>query len=244
LEKQKKEPEQLDIGIKKGGKGKPPASHQAKTPLTNKDIKQKEVSQNDAKKKVTKVTKKDDKQKKTPDDKISVNVKDKKTGQDDKNKKSDAKKGSISSKISTKKGKSDDLKDSSEDGDSTTLNTDHMFEINGQGYILGNRTLNILNLSKNELSEKCLNNFYNSLIEQETTLLSIPDELPGLIKLDLSDNNFSLNHPKMEQINQILNNRNPFIPHEQDITYLSTMELRENTYDFIKNASDFNNNEN
>jgi len=66
---------------------------------------------------------------------------------------------------------------------------DHMFEINGQGYILGNRTLNILNLSKNELTEEVLNYFYNSLTEQDTTLINIPDELPGLIKLDLSVNN-------------------------------------------------------
>jgi len=64
-----------------------------------------------------------------------------------------------------------------------------MFEINGQGYILGNRTLNILNLSKNELTEEVLNYFYNSLTEQDTTLINIPDELPGLIKLDLSVNN-------------------------------------------------------
>jgi len=61
-----------------------------------------------------------------------------------------------------------------------------MFEINGQGYVLGNRTLNLLNLSKNELTEKTLNYFYNSLMEQETTLMSIPDDLPGLIRLDLS----------------------------------------------------------
>ncbi len=61
-----------------------------------------------------------------------------------------------------------------------------MFEINGQGYILGNRSLNLLNLSKNELTDKTLNCFYNSLMEQETTLMSIPDDLPGLIRLDLS----------------------------------------------------------
>jgi len=67
------------------------------------------------KKKVTKVTKKDDKTKKTPDDKGGTNVKDKKAAQDDKNKKGDAKKGAVNSKISTKKGKSDDLKDSSDD---------------------------------------------------------------------------------------------------------------------------------
>jgi len=61
-----------------------------------------------------------------------------------------------------------------------------MFEINGQGYILGNRTINILNLSKNELTDKTLNCFYNSLVEQDTTLINVPDDLPGLIKLDLS----------------------------------------------------------
>ena len=61
-----------------------------------------------------------------------------------------------------------------------------MFEINGQGYILGNRTLNLLNLSMNEITEKSLDYFYNSLMEQERTLMSIPDELPGLIRLDLS----------------------------------------------------------
>ncbi|ORX83550.1 RNI-like protein [Anaeromyces robustus] len=239
LEKQKREPEE-DSGTKKGGKGKPPLNHQSKTPLPNKDIRQKDVSQNDIKKKIAKVTKKDDKQKKTPDDKANSNVKDKKAGQDDKNKKGDNKKGGGNSKLSNKKGKSDDMKDSSEDGDSSSLNTDHMFEINGQGYILGNRTLNVLNLSTNELTDKSLNYFYNSLMEQEATLVNIPDDLPGLIKIDFSDNNFVLSNPKLEQINQILNNRNPFIPHEQE-TFMSNMELRENTYDFTKNASDFNN---
>ncbi|ORX45393.1 RNI-like protein [Piromyces finnis] len=238
-EKLKKEPEE-DLGLRKGGKGKPPTSHQAKTPSSNKDIRQKDASQSDMKKKVTKVTKKDDKTKKTPEDKGGINIKDKKASQDDKNKKGDTKKGAVNSKLSSKKGKSDDLKDSSEDGDSSVLNTEHMVEINGQGYILGNRTINILNLSKNELTEKSLNYFYNSLMEQETTLLSIPDDLPGLIKLDLSDNNFLPNNPKLEQINQILNNRNPFIPHEPD-ALASNAELRENGYDFVKNNSDFGN---
>jgi len=64
---------------------------------------------------MTKVTKKDDKQKKTPDDKSASNLKDKKAGQDDKNKKGDAKKGAVNSKLANKKGKSDDLKDNSED---------------------------------------------------------------------------------------------------------------------------------
>lgn len=242
-EKQKKEPEE-DTGTRKGGKGKPPTSHQAKTPLSNKDIRQKDVAQNDQKKKMTKVTKKDDKQKKTPDDKSASNLKDKKAGQDDKNKKGDAKKGAVNSKLANKKGKSDDLKDNSEDNDSFVPNIDHMFEINGQGYVLGNRTLNLLNLSKNELTEKTLNYFYNSLMEQETTLMSIPDDLPGLIRLDLSDNNFMTNHPKLEQINQILNNRNPFIPHEPDASFISNMELRETNYDFMKNNSDFNNSNN
>jgi len=236
MEKQKREPDE-ETGTKKGGKGKPQINHQNKTPSSNKDIRQKDTAQGDAKKKVTKVTKKDDKTKKTPDDKGSSNVKDKKAGQDDKSKKADGKKGDGKVKP-TKKGKSDDLKDSSEDGDSSGLNMDHMFEINGQGYILGNRTLNILNLSKNELTEEVLTYFYNSLTEQDTTLINVPDELPGLIKLDLSDNNFSLKHPKLEQINQLLNIRNPFIPNEPDASLISNPELRE---DMTKTTSDFNN---
>jgi len=52
------------------------------------------------------------------------------------------------------------------------------------------------------------------------------------------------NHPKLEQINQILNNRNPFIPHEPDASFISNMELRETNYDFMKNNSDFNNSNN
>ncbi len=52
-----------------------------------------------------------------------------------------------------------------------------------------------------------------------------------------------LNHPKLEQINQILNNRNPFIPHEPD-GFASNLELRETNFDFIKNTSDFNNSNN
>ncbi len=112
---------------------------------------------------------------------------DKKLPQDDKNKTKDAK------KPSNLKGRKSSITEESE-GTPASLYcqesqpyAEPIYEINGQWYTLGNRTLNNLDFSMNEVTDIGLNYLYDAICVQESTneIASSADGLYGIYRLSL-----------------------------------------------------------
>lgn len=60
-----------------------------------------------------------------------------------------------------------------------------MFEINNQWFVLGNRTLNNLNVSHNGITEAGLKTLFDAVTEQELTAENANDGLLGLFRANL-----------------------------------------------------------
>lgn len=61
-----------------------------------------------------------------------------------------------------------------------------MFEVNNQWYVLGNRSLNSLNVSANDITELGLKNLLNLIIEQDSTSEQAAEGSLGLFRVNLS----------------------------------------------------------
>jgi hypothetical protein len=81
-----------------------------------------------------------------------------------------------------KKGK-DEKDDTDEQADQ--MNIEPMFEVNNQWYVLGNRTLNSLNLCNNRISEIGLKVILDVIMEQEITSDQAADGFLGLFRVVL-----------------------------------------------------------
>nr|KAJ3422336.1 Leucine-rich repeat-containing protein 71 [Polyrhizophydium stewartii] len=144
-----------------------------------------------------------------------------KTPEDAKNKKqqaqsatSDDKKGKDKkSALASKGGKKMKVEDAKEDADDAgdSLNgIEPMFESNGQWYILGNRMLNSLNLSHNGITAIGLKALLDAVLDQEATNEQTPDGMLGIFRISLQHNPIDLDSPMHQQLQALLNSRNPF----------------------------------
>ncbi|KAJ3320947.1 Leucine-rich repeat-containing protein 71 [Boothiomyces sp. JEL0866] len=116
-----------------------------------------------------------------------------------------------------KKGKPEDLKEEAEETVDVVNNFEPMFEVNNQWYILGNRTLNSLNLCSNGITDHGLKILYELVNEQEITSEQALDGMLGLFRLILIHNNISYDNPMYVQLNTLLNSRNPFFEPVDDM---------------------------
>lgn len=60
-----------------------------------------------------------------------------------------------------------------------------MFELNGQWFVLGNRTLNNLNLSRNGIHEEGLKALMDAVLEQEASIDNAPEGMIGIFRIAL-----------------------------------------------------------
>jgi hypothetical protein len=96
------------------------------------------------------------------------------------------------------------------------LDCEPMFESNGVYYILGNRTLNCLNLCSNKISDTGIKYLLDAATEQELTSTDGAD-LIGIFRIILQFNNISADSTNLSQLNTVLNARNPFFE-EQEVS--------------------------
>jgi hypothetical protein len=61
-----------------------------------------------------------------------------------------------------------------------------MFEVNNQWYVLGNRSLNSLNVSANDITELGLKNLLTLITEQDSTSEQATEGSLGLFRIVLS----------------------------------------------------------
>ena len=107
---------------------------------------------------------------------------------DDKNKSKDSKKSSINSK-----GRKSSMGEETEGSPATFYfqepqpYAEQIYEINGQWYTLGNRTINNLDVSMNEVTDIGLNYLYDAICIQESSneIASSADGLYGIYRLSL-----------------------------------------------------------
>ncbi|KAI9206984.1 uncharacterized protein BJ171DRAFT_495373 [Polychytrium aggregatum] len=137
---------------------------------------------------------------------------------DEKSKGKDAKKTAAAAAAPVakggKKGKAEEIKeDVEETGDSG--NIEPMFEVNGQWFILGNRTLNNLNLSRNSITAAGLKAILDAVVEQESTAENMTEGIIGVFRVSLQDNVFEASHPQFLQLQTCLKQRNPFYEHTE-----------------------------
>ncbi|KAL5040679.1 hypothetical protein RTP6_007665 [Batrachochytrium dendrobatidis] len=141
---------------------------------------------------------------KTPDDKNKKMVS---NGTDDR--KGKDKKCALPTKVG-KKVKLEDTKEDMDENMESASSVEPMFEFNGQWYLLGNRTLNSLNLSHNGIGMLGLKALSDAIIEQETTNDQSPDGLLGVFRLNLQYNSIDAESVQYQQLVSLLNTRNPF----------------------------------
>ncbi|TPX71415.1 hypothetical protein SpCBS45565_g01052 [Spizellomyces sp. 'palustris'] len=119
------------------------------------------------------------------------------------------KKGAVAAK-SGKKSKAEETKEEVEEAPDSNPTVEPMFEHNGQWFVLGNRTLNNLNLFRNNIREEGLKALLDAVTDQEITTENTPDAPIGLFRLTLTDNAFDADDPAYKQLISILNSRNPY----------------------------------
>lgn len=83
------------------------------------------------------------------------------------------------------------------------------FELNGNLYFVGNRTLNNLNISSNKISDVGLKEILETLMEQDLTSQESPDGLQGLYRVNIEFNDFRGDSAIAAQIASLCNSRNP-----------------------------------
>ncbi|KAH6565447.1 hypothetical protein BASA60_009947 [Batrachochytrium salamandrivorans] len=109
-----------------------------------------------------------------------------------------------------KKSKIDDNRDDMDESVEFTNGSEPMFESNGQWYILGNRTLNSLNISHNSIGELGLKALLDAVINQEATNDQSPEGMLGIFRIAMQHNSFDTELSLYTQLMAILNSRNPF----------------------------------
>ncbi|KAI8921122.1 hypothetical protein DFJ77DRAFT_448680 [Powellomyces hirtus] len=114
-----------------------------------------------------------------------------------------------------KKGKAEEVKEEAEEVVDVTPASEPMFEHNGQWFVLGNRSLNNLNLYGNVIREEGLKALWDALQEQDLTAEHAPEGTIGLFRLTLQANSFEVNHGLHERIMTFLNARNPYYENHQ-----------------------------
>ncbi|KAI8904368.1 hypothetical protein EDD86DRAFT_213233 [Gorgonomyces haynaldii] len=147
-----------------------------------------------------------------------------KTPDDQKNKKDDKKpkdKKSVQN-LKGKKGKPEEVKDEQEEVD--IVAADPMFEVNGQSYVLGNRSLNSLNLSCNSITEQGVKALLEVVLEQEATADQLPEGLLGIFRIVLQYNPIEQDSQALTQLQGLLNTRNPFFEAEPDALEIGEQE--------------------
>ncbi|KAI8902218.1 hypothetical protein BC833DRAFT_521338, partial [Globomyces pollinis-pini] len=128
----------------------------------------------------------------------------------------------------SKKGKPEDMKEELEEPIDSSNTIEPMFEVNGQWYILGNRTLNSLNLCANNITEVGLKYLLEVINEQEITSDQPMDGMLGVFRIVLSHNPINYDHPNYCALNSLLNSRNPFYEPVDDLEVHSADGINEN----------------
>ncbi|KAJ3387689.1 Leucine-rich repeat-containing protein 71 [Lobulomyces angularis] len=114
--------------------------------------------------------------------------------------------------------KQDEVKEDVEEVANDVGTMEPMFELNGQYFIIGNRSLNNLNLEKNNLRVNSLKLIMDVLKEQE-----LSQEI-GLFRISLKDNNFEKENQLYIQIQNSLSTRNPFLEIPTEIAEKTVLE--------------------
>ncbi|KAJ3044315.1 Leucine-rich repeat-containing protein 71 [Rhizophlyctis rosea] len=109
-----------------------------------------------------------------------------------------------------KKGKVEETKEEMDEALDTVGTVEPMFELNGQWYVLGNRTLNNLNLSRNGIREEGLKHLLDAVMEQEAAMDNAGEGMVGVFRIALQDNLFDKDSPNYTQLIHLLNTRNPY----------------------------------
>ncbi|KAJ3231890.1 Leucine-rich repeat-containing protein 71 [Chytriomyces hyalinus] len=94
-----------------------------------------------------------------------------------------------------------------------------VFENNGQWYVIGNRTLNNVNLRQNGITETSLKLLIDVLAEQDLSDEATPEGMLGLFRVAIQENNISKDNALHLQLQNLLDARSPFaeqIPLEKD----------------------------
>ncbi|KAJ3415969.1 hypothetical protein HDV05_003566 [Chytridiales sp. JEL 0842] len=108
------------------------------------------------------------------------------TAQGDDKKGGKDKKGSAPTKGQVKKGKVDETREEQEENVDTNPSIEPMFEHNGQWFVLGNRSINSLNLRQNGITEDGIKAFLDAVTEQESSAENAAHEgTVGLFRLNL-----------------------------------------------------------
>ncbi|KAJ1553807.1 Leucine-rich repeat-containing protein 71 [Nowakowskiella sp. JEL0078] len=114
-----------------------------------------------------------------------------------------------------KKGKIEETREEAEESDSqqnteTISPVEPMYESNGQWFVLGNRTLNNLDISFNCVSEVGMKALSEAVLEQESSSEYTPENLLGILRISTQGNLLEKENPYLQQLLTLLNQRNPF----------------------------------
>ncbi|KAJ3072216.1 Leucine-rich repeat-containing protein 71, partial [Rhizoclosmatium hyalinum] len=110
-----------------------------------------------------------------------------------------------------KKGKVEEAKEEVEENNDAAAITEPTFEHNGQQFLIGNRTLNNLNLRQNGITETGVKAFLDAVAEQELSSESAPEGLYGLFRVSILENAFDKENATHAQLQTLLNAKNPWI---------------------------------
>ncbi|KAI9340309.1 hypothetical protein BDR26DRAFT_861686 [Obelidium mucronatum] len=99
-----------------------------------------------------------------------------------------------------KKGKAEEVKEEVDDSNDANSTNEPTFEYNGQTYLIGNRTLNNLNVRQNGITEVGLKYLLDAVNEQELSAESAPEGLLGLFRVSMMDNAFEKDNAMHAQL--------------------------------------------
>ncbi|KAJ3251971.1 Leucine-rich repeat-containing protein 71 [Chytriomyces hyalinus] len=85
-----------------------------------------------------------------------------------------------------------------------------VFENNGQWYVIGNRTLNNINMRQNGITETSLKLLIEVLAEQDLSDEATPEGMLGLFRVAILENNISKDNALYLQLQNLLDARSPF----------------------------------
>ncbi|KAJ3140902.1 hypothetical protein HK100_008441 [Physocladia obscura] len=96
--------------------------------------------------------------------------------------------------VSGKKGKIEEAKEEVDDSNEISSSNEPLFEHNGQYFLIGNRTLNNLNLRQNGITETGVRLLLDMISEQELSAENTPEGMSGIFRI-------ALHVSKLTQIN-------------------------------------------